>query len=74
VFHFENFWVKARGFRDIVKEAWQGPVPGRSSLNVLFYKLQGTTKALKSWSKKYFGNMRIQLHMANEIVHGLDVA
>jgi hypothetical protein len=73
-FCFENFWVKASGFRDIVKEAWQGPVQGHSPLNVLFYKLQGTTRALKSWSKKYFGNTRIQLHMANAIVHRLDVA
>jgi hypothetical protein len=57
-----------------VTEAWHTVVLGCSPLNVLYYKMVNTAKALKSWSKKQFSNARIQLHMANEIVHRLDVA
>jgi hypothetical protein len=43
-------------------------------MNVLFFKLQRTPIRLRQWSKKLFGNARAELHMANEIIHRLDVA
>jgi hypothetical protein len=55
-------------------EAWQGNTPGVSPLNILFYKLQRTTKALKSWSSKLIGKARLELAMANEIIQRLDLA
>jgi hypothetical protein len=73
-FRFENFWTKVPRFKEVVTEAWHAAVPGRPPLNVLYYKMVNTAKVLKSWSKKQFGNARIQLHMTNEIVHRLDVA
>jgi exonuclease III len=73
-FRFENFWPRVPGFLDVVTEAWQAAVPGISPLNILFYKLQNTAKALRIWSKQIFGKARIELHMANEVIHRLDMA
>jgi hypothetical protein len=74
VFRFENLWVKILGFTEVVKESWQQEVPGSSPLNILSYKLQNTARALRGWSKKLFGNARMELSMANEIIQRLDVA
>jgi hypothetical protein len=52
----------------------RGSTLGCSPLNVLYYKLQCTTKALKRWSSKLFGKARLELAMANEVIHRLDVA
>jgi hypothetical protein len=73
-FHFENFWPKVPEFSDVVQEAWQLEVPGVSPLNILQYKLQNTDRALVTWSKKLFGNSRMELHMANEVIHRLEFA
>jgi hypothetical protein len=53
--------------------AWNESVPGVSSLNILFFKFQRTVVRLRQWSKKVFGNARIELHMANEIIHHLNL-
>jgi hypothetical protein len=53
---------------------WQESVPGISPLNILHYKLQRTTAALRKWSKGLFGNARIELHIANEVIKHLDGA
>jgi hypothetical protein len=73
-FHFENFWPRIPGFMEVVQMAWRESVPGISPLNILYYKLQHTAKALRKWSKKLFGKARIELHIANEVIHILDVA
>jgi hypothetical protein len=73
VFRFENFWVRVPGFMEVVKDAWQEEAPGFSPLNRLFYKLQRTTTALRRWSSKLFDNARLDLHIANEVVHRLDM-
>jgi hypothetical protein len=39
-----------------------------------FFKLQRTSIRLRQWSKKLFGNARIEILMANEIIHCLDMA
>jgi hypothetical protein len=71
-FQFENIWPRIPRFITVVQEAWHKLVPGISPLNILHYKLQHTAKALKSWSKKLFGKARLELLMANEIIHHLD--
>jgi hypothetical protein len=73
-FRFENFWPKILGFLDVVSEAWQEPTPGISSLNVLYYNLRRTAKALKLWNKNLFGKAHLELAIANEIIQKLDVA
>jgi hypothetical protein len=54
--------------------AWNEHVPGISPLNILYFKLQRTVVRLRQWSRKLFGNVQIELHMANEIIHRLDMA
>jgi hypothetical protein len=49
-------------------------VSGISPLNILFFKLQRTTMRLNSWSKRIFGNARIELHTATDIIYRLDMA
>jgi hypothetical protein len=73
-FRFENFLPCVSGFKDVVMGAWSELVPGISPMNILFFKLKGTMVRLWQWSKKLFGNARIELHMANEIIHCLDLA
>jgi len=73
-FKFETFWFKVPGFMDTVKMAWEAPTPGRSPMNILYYRLRQTAKALRQWSKELFGNPRMQLHMANEVILRLDIA
>jgi exonuclease III len=74
VFRFESFWVKVPGFHEVVQQAWNNPVTGRSTLNILYYKLQNTARELKAWSRKLFGNARRDLHLAKEIIQMLEVA
>jgi hypothetical protein len=57
-----------------VKKAWQRDVPGVSPLNTLFFRLENTLLALKSWSNKLFANSWAELHMANEVIHRFDIA
>jgi hypothetical protein len=74
-FRFENFWPRLPGFREIVQQAWHHQYGvGISALNILYLKLQRIAKALKNWSKKLFGNARMELHMANEVIQRLDAA
>jgi hypothetical protein len=73
-FRFENFWPRVPGFKDVVMGAWSELVLGISPMNILFFKLKRTAVRLRQWSKKLFGNARIELHMANEIIHRLDLA
>ena len=40
----------------------------------LDFKLRRTAKALKSWSAKHVGSVRLQLTIAKEIVYRLDSA
>jgi hypothetical protein len=73
-FRFENFWPRIPGFREVVLQAWQKEVPGISPLNKLHYRLRNTSNELKEWSRSLFGKARLELHMANEVIHQLDIA
>lgn len=41
---------------------------------ILHNKLFNTAQALRKWSKSLFGDTKMQLHMANEIILQLDIA
>lgn len=77
-FRFENYWPKCGGYLQIIEVAWNAPLPW-SAANVdafrcLDYKLRNTAKALKSWSAKRIGCIRLQLAIAKEILYRLDWA
>ena len=62
----------------IVEEAWNASFPWSheevDAFRCLDFKLRNTAKALKSWSAKHIGSVRLQLAIAKEIVYRLDWA
>lgn len=75
-FRFENIWPRFDGFMETVATAWKAPLPAHEldTFRVLEIKLRATVKALKSWSAKHVGNVRLQLAIAKEIVFRFDCA
>ena len=77
-FRFENFWTKCDGYLQVVEEAWNTSPPWSQddidAFRCLDFKLRNTAKALKSWSAKHIGSVRLQLVIAKEIVLRLDSA
>ena len=77
-FCFENFWTKCDGYLQVVEEAWNTSPPWSQddidAFRCLDFKLRNTAKALKSWSAKHIGSVRLQLAIAKEIVLRLDSA
>jgi len=67
-FRFEDFWPKCEGYLQVVEEAWNTPLPWSNpdvdAFPCLDFKLQNTAKALKSWSAKRVGSVRLQLAIA----------
>jgi hypothetical protein len=49
-------------------------VGAQNPLRRIQIKFRRTARALRSWSKGIFGDLRFQLHLANEIILRLDVA
>ena len=75
-FRFENIWPNFEGFLQVVEEAWNSPLLRQDldAFRSLDIKLRATAKALKSWSAKHVGSVRLQLAIAREIVFRFDCA
>lgn len=73
-FHFEAFWTKSEGFRDVVQAAWDSVMEVPCPYQTLFLKLKKTAKCLQVWSVKQVGHIRSQLALAKEILHRLEIA
>jgi hypothetical protein len=57
-----------------VADAWVCPLQDADAFRVLDYKLRNTAKALKSWSMKNIGSVKLQLILARQIVGRLEAA
>ncbi|WVZ71862.1 hypothetical protein U9M48_020394 [Paspalum notatum var. saurae] len=73
-FRFESIWTKFDGFMDTVTEAWGFNLVNADPCRILDAKLRNIAKALKSWSAKFVGSIRLQLALAREIIFQLDAA
>ena len=73
-FTFENCWPSLSGYNEIVQEAWSQPVHEIDPINKLIAKMQKTARALKAWSRLQIGDLKLQLHLALEVVLRLDKA
>ncbi|WVZ94534.1 hypothetical protein U9M48_040415, partial [Paspalum notatum var. saurae] len=73
-FQFESIWTKYSGYSDVVAEAWAVDFPELNPCRRLDIKLRCTAKALKGWSSKFVGSVRLQLALAREIVLQFDIA
>lgn len=58
-FRFESFWTNFDGFLQVVSDAWVCPLHDADAFRVLDYKLRNTAKALKSWSMKNVGSIKL---------------
>lgn len=54
LFRFENMWLKAEGFKYLIR-SWQTGYDARGSSNAV--KLKALIKDLKLWNKEVFGNV-----------------
>ncbi|WVZ94091.1 hypothetical protein U9M48_040028 [Paspalum notatum var. saurae] len=73
-FHFESFWPKLPGFLEAVEQNWNAPVSAACPVEKFFIKLQRLSKGLQKWSQRKVGNIKIQLNMAKEVLHQLEIA
>ncbi|KAL6338115.1 hypothetical protein AAG906_010684 [Vitis piasezkii] len=56
-FRFENMWLKVEGFKDLVRNWWEGYNVQGSCSYILDAKLKALKQDLKSWNKEVFGNV-----------------
>ena len=56
-FRFENMWLKEEGFKDLVREWWQGSVFRGSRSYRFSEKLQALKGNLRGWNKDVFGRV-----------------
>jgi hypothetical protein len=75
-FRFESFWTKMPGFVDVVAAAWSASATliHADACRVLDYKLRNVARALRSWSDKKLGSVRLQLALAREVILRYDEA
>lgn len=73
-FRFETIWVKFDGYLQVVSEAWDAELADADPCRTLDHKLRQTAKALKSWSMKKVGSIRLQLSIARKVITGLEHA
>jgi hypothetical protein len=57
-----------------MEQAWHYPLNGANPCHRLDWLLYNTTRMLKSWSDKHIGSVRLQLEVAKEVVHRLELA
>jgi hypothetical protein len=64
----------APGFLDVVAAAWHCPLRDASPFKRIELLLHNTARVLNSWSDRFVGNVRMQLEIAREVVHRLEIA
>ncbi|XP_066384809.1 uncharacterized protein [Miscanthus floridulus] len=58
-FRFESFWTKLPGFLDVVASTWEPTLLHADMFRIMDYKLMNVTRALKSWSMRNIGSVRL---------------
>ena len=63
-FRFENMWLKVDGFKDLLREWWQGSeVRGRASFR-LATKMKELKQKIKVWNREVFGRLEVNKNSA----------
>jgi hypothetical protein len=73
-FRFESFWIHLPGFLEVVSSFWDLSLHAYGPENKFSLKLKRLFRALHSWDHSKVGNIKIQLGMAREILHRLEMA
>jgi hypothetical protein len=71
--HFRSFWPKFPGFMQVIERAWHCLMHNANPFRKLAWLLRNTTRCLQSWSTKIIGNVWVQLSLASEVVHRLEI-
>ena len=50
-FRFENMWLKEKGFKEVLKQWWEGIQVSKSASFILTEKLKALKPILRSWNK-----------------------
>ena len=56
-FRFENMWLKADGFKDLVSEWWQSIEVSGVGNYILMEKIKALKVRLRRWNKEDFGRV-----------------
>ena len=54
-FRFENMWLKEDGFKEVLRQWWEGIQVSGSTSFILTEKLKALKPLLRSWNKEVFG-------------------
>jgi hypothetical protein len=73
-FRFEDYWLKQRGFMEVVAEAWSRPIQAGDHIRKFHIKLSRVAKALRIWSRARVGNIKLLTAVAEQVILGLDFA
>ena len=73
-FRFEPHWLNIPGFMEVVASTWASTLLHADPFRILDFKLRNVARALRSWSDKKVGSVRLQLALARELILRLDVA
>ena len=72
-FRFENMWLEAEGFSDLISEWWwELQVPGFASF-VVASKLKYLKGKLKVWNRESFGDIKVKKCKLLESINSLDL-
>ncbi|XP_071676910.1 uncharacterized protein [Lolium perenne] len=61
-------------FLEVVQQSWSAPSSHSQLVHVINHKLKSTVFGLRSWSKGFFSDCKLQLLMALDVILQLDVA
>lgn len=56
-FKFENVWLKVEGFKELIRNEWEGYSVWGLFNYILAIKLKAWKQDLKVWNKEVFGNV-----------------
>ncbi|KAJ9701691.1 hypothetical protein PVL29_006878 [Vitis rotundifolia] len=71
-FRFENMWLKTEGFKELLRDWWQGAGGrGRASFR-LASKLKAMKEKIKAWNREVFGRLEVNKSSALQQVEFWD--
>jgi hypothetical protein len=73
-FKFETFWLQLEGFDDAVREGWKCGTEITDPFLRLDACFRNLAVHLQAWGDRKIGNLKLQIALANLIIHRFDAA
>ena len=71
-FRFENMWLKSEGFKEVMRQWWEGIQVNGSASFILTEKLKALKPLLRSWNKEVFGQIDLEKQKAWNLIEYWD--